>query len=93
MTASLKFPFLSEKAASQRSDYENDSKNIIEKVRTYHENREDYEAICRRNPNQRLAFDFSKEGQQVAHKKAANRGASTATVSEKRNNNEQINLF
>ena len=89
----MKFPFLSEKEASQRSDYENDSQNIIEKVRTYHENREAYEAICRRNPNQRLAFDFSKEGQQVAYKKASSRGATTPTVSKERNNNEQINLF
>ena len=84
------FPFLSQ---IQKNDYENERKNIIEKVRSYHENRDAYEEICQQYPKHRLSFDKLDKCKQLAYKNAKTRRTATENISKNVNNNEQINIF
>lgn len=94
LTASLKFPFLSEKEVKSNTKYESIRRNIIEKVRLYHENRVQYEVICKKYESERLQFDSKVRFKEVSYKKSQRtRGEKKTIHKEGNNNSEQINLF
>ena len=54
-----KFPFISN---FEGTEYEKETKNRIEKVRAFYENRELYDITIKKHPEQRLASDIDKDG-------------------------------
>lgn len=78
-----KFPFISN---FEGTEYEKETKNRIEKVRAFYENRELYDITIKKHPEQRLASDIDKDGYKIAYKRLTS-GSVTKIK------NEQVNIF